>query len=330
MRTKTSRRIAWLVLLAMMLTAAVVLAACSGSDGERGPQGPAGPQGSPGPQGLAGQQGIQGPQGPQGQPGPQGQQGPQGIAGPSGQAGPPPSAETIQSAVTAALAGKPPSGETLAHAGRLYDNWISEIKAAIPAADQALWALQTTNKRTGNDTWRCKECHGWDYKGKGGAYGKGSHLTGFPGTINAGSALSRDHLIAIMKGANDYRHNFTAQLTDLHIGHIVEFLKWGMINEATYIDYATKKPIGANQAEGKKLYDGTCAACHGADGKQLNFGSDTAPEYVSTLAKDNPWEFVHKVRFGQPGTAMPAAVTSGWTIQQVIDVLGHAQTLPDK
>jgi len=46
---------------------------------------------------------------------------------------------------------------------------------------------------------------------------------------------------------------------------------------AKYINYDTKKPVSANATKGKELYDKTCAACHGADGKTLNFGTAEAP-----------------------------------------------------
>ena len=218
-----------------------------------------------------------------------------------------------------------PSGAALAHDGRLYDDWAKEIKATVPTGNQPLWALQTTNTRTGAITWRCKECHGWDYKGKDGAYGKGSHKTGFPGVLSA-SAQSKDQLLAALKGTKNPSHDFASLLGDLHAGHIVDFLKAGMIDLAPYVDSATKKAVGANAAEGKKLFDSTCVACHGADGRTLKFGE----EVVGTIASDNPWEFVHKVRFGQPGAPMPTAVELGWTMQQVVDVLGYAQTLPTK
>jgi thiosulfate dehydrogenase len=63
-------------------------------------------------------------------------------------------------------------------------------------------------------------------------------------------------------------------------------------------------------------------------GQRLNFGSPDEPEYVGTLANGNPWEVLHKIRFGNPGTPMPSAVANGWSIQDVVDVLGYAQTLP--
>jgi mono/diheme cytochrome c family protein len=51
-------------------------------------------------------------------------------------------------------------------------------------------------------------------------------------------------------------------------------------------------------------------------------------ECMRELADDNPVEFFHKVRFGQPGTAMPSSIENGWPTEEVGDVLGYAQTLP--
>src|SRR3989304_6104209 len=55
--------------------------------------------------------------------------------------------------------------------GLLYDQWWDVLEVDAPAEDQPLWGTQTTNTRSGADSWRCKECHGWDYKGVDGAYG---------------------------------------------------------------------------------------------------------------------------------------------------------------
>ena len=50
---------------------------------------------------------------------------------------------------------------------------------------------------------------------------------------------------------------------------------------------------------------------------------------VSAIANDNPWETLHKIRFGHPGSEMPSSVESGWSTQDGADVLGYAQTLPE-
>ena len=62
----------------------------------------------------------------------------------------------------------------------------------------------------------------------------------------------------------------------------------------------------------------------------INFGDDKTPEFVGTVAGHNPWEFIHKVRNGQPGTKMPSAIINRWTDQEIMDLLGYARTLPLK
>ena len=42
-------------------------------------------------------------------------------------------------------------------------------------------AYPKAGKQKDSTTWRCKECHGWDYKGLDGAYAKGSHFSGTKG-----------------------------------------------------------------------------------------------------------------------------------------------------
>jgi thiosulfate dehydrogenase len=217
-----------------------------------------------------------------------------------------------------------PDPATLAHAGRLYDKWWSEAGQDAPSGDNPLWARQTTNTRSGGDTWRCKECHGWDYKGIDGAYGSGSHKTGFPGLMQA-SDKSQEDLTKQLKGEVDSQHDFSA-LADVHIGHLVDFLQWGMIDESKYIDYSTKKAIGADINSGKKLYDSTCTACHGSNGKMIDFGDG---EGIGAIANSNPWETLHKIRFGHPGSSMPAAVNNGWSTEESVDVLGYSQMLPE-
>ncbi len=211
--------------------------------------------------------------------------------------------------------------------GRLYDKWWQEAGVDEPSADQSLWATQTTNTRSGGDTWRCKECHGWDYKGAEGAYGSGSHFTGFPGVLDAQSK-SVDDLVVILTGGVIADHDFSAMGEDA-ITDLANFIKEGLVDVTPLIDAETKAAIGGDVTQGEELYSATCVSCHGEDGKALNFGSADEPEYVGTIALDNPWEFIHKVRAGQPGTGMPASLDANWSMQDVLDLLVFAQTLPE-
>ena len=129
----------------------------------------------------------------------------------------------------------------------------------------------------------------------------------------------------IMKGSKNSQHNFLAVVSEDALDDLVNFLKEGLIDNTKYINYDTKKPIGANLTYGKELYESTCVACHGANGKQIDFHDG---EGVKGVANDNPWETLHKIRFGHPGTAMPSGVKNGWNTQDAVDVLGYSQTLP--
>jgi thiosulfate dehydrogenase len=237
---------------------------------------------------------------------------------------PNPEALPIPGAVQIGEGGAASSG-SVSRGGRLYDNWWKEAGVDEPSSDQPLWASQTTNTRSGTDTWRCKECHGWDYLGAAGAYGSGSHFTGFPGVTGAASKTS-DEIVAILSGGSNPDHDFSAMGDDA-LADLAAFLKSGLVDFTSLINAEAKTPVKADAAHGKELFAG-CAACHGEDGRTLNFGSQDEPEYVGTIALDNPWEFLHKVRSGQPGTTMPAAIDKGWSTDDLLDLLAFAQTLP--
>lgn len=206
--------------------------------------------------------------------------------------------------------------------GRMYDEWWEAVGTAEPKGTHP--AYPATGKQKGAVTWRCKECHGWDYKGVAGAYAKGSHFTGIKG-VNGMVGAEPSMIAALLR---EKPHGFTdKQIPDEELQRLALFISKGQHDAAAYIDPVTKKVKG-DVDRGHKLYQGVCAACHGFDGKALNFGDDKEPEFVGTVAADNPWETLHKIRNGQPGVPMPA-----WRIfdmQNAVDVLSYAQTLPAK
>lgn len=216
------------------------------------------------------------------------------------------------------------ASDELVEGGLLYDNWWVAADLAEPTGDQTLWATQSTNEREGPDTYRCKECHGWDYEGAEGAYGSGSHFTGFPGIMQAADKTTEEITTALTSDDHDF-----SELGEDQIAHLVTFIQEGLADYGQYIDSDTKAIVDADVDHGEELFIGLCQTCHGSDGQTLNFASEDEPEYLGDLALDNPWETFHKARYGHPGSdpEMPSTLQEGWSIEDVRDVLGYAQTL---
>ena len=219
-----------------------------------------------------------------------------------------------------------PTQSLVTEGGRLYDKWwVAVGMDAPPEGDQPLWSTQDTNTRSGGDTWRCKECHGWDYLGSDGAYSSGSHFTGFPGLMEAQGMSSQD-LIAWLDGTENPDHDFSAYLDELQFNMLVAFIQDGIVDRSPYIN--EDKSVNGDMEHGRALFNDKCIRCHGDDGKTINFGDADEPEFIGTVAVDNPWEALHKGSFGQPGVQMPAGLNFGWTLQDIADLIAYLQTLP--
>jgi thiosulfate dehydrogenase len=218
----------------------------------------------------------------------------------------------------------------ISRGGQLYDNWWrTKTDAVKPDDDHPLWDKQGNNKLKGYETYRCKECHGWDYKGKDGIYGNGSHYTGFKGVYETSNMYPQD-IKAILKGSVNKEHDFSKYLSDEDIMDIVLFLRWGMIDMETIVT-KDRKVMSGSKYDGKALFNNNCTiSCHGNSGMAINLGEPDAPRYVATIAKDEPWEFIHIVRAGHPGTRMPSAIINKWSKNDINSILAFAMTLPDK
>lgn len=222
----------------------------------------------------------------------------------------------------------PAEGGNLVRGAMLYDNWIAVLGVSAPQGNMPLWETQSTSSRSGPDTWRCVTCHGWDYRGKEGAYSSGSNYTGFPGLFKPNRAPGKDEILAALTGKTDSRHDFSAYLDAASLTDLSLFLESGLTDDAQYIDLVSRKVIGGDAARGKQLYETSCASCHGTDGKTLIFRYDGRNASLGTLAVTDPWRFLHKTRFGTPGTEMTIGYDLGWTAQDGRDVLLYAQSLP--
>lgn len=209
--------------------------------------------------------------------------------------------------------------------GLLYDKWWVVNGGSEPIGEHPLYP--PAGQKTGSTTFRCKECHGWDYKGADGAYGSGSHYTGIGGVL--GTTLSSSELFDLIKnpsGTTVNGHDFgNIGLSDADIWDLVDFLQVEVIDTDLYIG-PNYNFIG-DEAQGNWNFNqhGMCWMCHGTDGTAINFGTPEDPVWVGTVASHNPWEFLHKVRFGQPGTAMPSWIDRGGSDQGAADIGLHSQ-----
>jgi thiosulfate dehydrogenase len=208
----------------------------------------------------------------------------------------------------------------LAMGGILYDDWPVEtgVKFEKKHPSYPLVGMQK-----GESTWRCKECHGWDYKGSSGAYSEGSHYTGIKG-IRAYANQDPRMIMAILKDKNHLLGDFMDKEA---IVSLALFVAYGQVDMDLYIDRKTRKSIG-DPANGGRIYLSTCIKCHGSDGKEINFKDDNNPEYIGTAASRNPWETLHKIRWGHPGSQMISLLFLD--LKEQLDVLSFCQILPAK
>jgi thiosulfate dehydrogenase len=206
--------------------------------------------------------------------------------------------------------------------GQLYDKYWIVTGGAAPVGEHDLYPAN--GAKTGNTTWRCKECHGWDYIGKDGRYNSGSHYTGIAGLYPA----TKTKWQAFEEIKND--HGYEDDLNDANIWDLVAFYDAGMYDINFILN--PDGTFNGDATTGQTLYEngiggGTaCVTCHGSDG--LTEVVTDFTNFPGYLSNDNPQEFAHKVFFGHPGSAMVITYDFGATLQNVADLSAWCQTLP--
>lgn len=182
----------------------------------------------------------------------------------------------------------------IARGGRLYDKYWAENGAAKPTGDHPAYTVKG-GKYGGDTSWRCKECHGWDYKGKDGAYAKGGHATGIKG-IHGAAGRDPAAIAALLR---DKTHGYTeAQLSGKDASDLALFVSRGQGNLAKLLGADNK--VKGDGAKGVAYFNTLCAGCHGVDGKKVKDGPP-----LGSVA-DNGAEMMHKLLNGQPGEGMPS------------------------
>jgi len=241
--------------------------------------------------------------------------------------------------------------------GKLFDKfWAPETGWTAPAG------INATDITNFGNFYRCKQCHALDERGQEGVYAgrkaKTSRPEVGPSLIDA---LTNDEPIVIFnnikKGAGDGAQvdpartadgtnaslgggdmpEFGKILTDDEIWDIVKFLKTERVDDTKIYDLAvdgaypngivTFSNIGkdGDAAAGDAYYAAKCATCHGADGTTGAFPlvDDGESVGVGKFGRVEPQSVQHRVKFGNPGTVMPAFPNI--TLQQIKDLLKALQ-----
>jgi cytochrome c553 len=206
---------------------------------------------------------------------------------------------------------------SIARGGLIYDKWYKVVGMDAPKESHVSYPADKKYAAKPKSNWRCKECHGWDYMGKDGAYSSGKHHSGIVG-INGAIGKSTGDIISLLKSDS---HGYGGKLSDADMNDIALFVTKGQINMDKYIDRKTKAPKG-DQIKGEVYYNTICAKCHGKDGLQ--------PKEMKPFGAQmgNPWEVMHKILNGQPGEKMPAL--RALDHQLIADIMAHMTTLPNK
>lgn len=205
---------------------------------------------------------------------------------------------------------------SIVRGGRLYDTWYKENGREAPAgvhptfpAKLAGALTRTVEQRT---TWRCKACHGWDYRGREGENDKLA-IKGLTGMRGA----DPQQVIAALR--NDI-HRYAGLLSERDMADLGNFVTQGLVDMDAYIDPATKKARG-DGAHYAAHYQTICAPCHGSKGRNVR----TMPP-LGRIANVEPWRALHGIFNGHPGEAMPPLIALPRGV--AVGILAYVQTLP--
>jgi mono/diheme cytochrome c family protein len=206
---------------------------------------------------------------------------------------------------------------SVANGGRLYDDWQVHTGGQRQAIAHPAYPAKGYYVNSANETWRCKECHGWDYKGNQGQYAKGNHFTGITG-IQAMTGADPDKTMAVLRGTS---HHFGAVLRHRDLQDLANFVSYGQIDMDTVIDLKTGLTRG-DATKGQTHYRSMCAGCHGVDGYFV------AKRHLGKVSRGDPWHSLHNMLNGHPDDTMPALRELDPNVAK--DILAHIQTLQER
>jgi mono/diheme cytochrome c family protein len=196
---------------------------------------------------------------------------------------------------------------SIARGARLYENWFLESREREEILPHP--AFVTKDSRVGAaDTWRCVECHGWDYKG--------NH--GFPAILSR-KGEKPGVIVKLLKAAP---HNYEGMMDESDFADLANFVVRGQVDMAPLIDSA-RRLGAAGAAAFENIFATTCANCHGPDGARLR-----GIRQLGETARQTPSKVLHVVLNGHAGGNMPALRAFGTSM--AVGMLAYAKTLPSQ
>lgn len=208
---------------------------------------------------------------------------------------------------------------SLARGGRLYDNWPRETARPAPDGPHPAYPAEAGGDRRvdAEDTWRCRECHGWDYRGKDGAYATGRHATGIVGIADwAGRPAAEIEAVL-----TDDTHGYGTLLTRRDLSDLAAFVSAGQVPMDRWVDAEGRITAPDTGEDYRAHYAMLCVTCHGTEGHAVR----TMPP-LGRVATENPWRSLHSVLNGHPGEAMPPL--RAFPRDLATGILSYVQTLP--
>lgn len=202
--------------------------------------------------------------------------------------------------------------------GILYDNW-PKFKKVVLTDTHPLYPSAARLK--GADTWRCNECHGWDYLGKDGRYGRGYYYTGIKGIFDARHKEPLELYSALTN--KEGSHNFTGHLAEDELWALVKFIRSGQMNYREML--GPGGDIKGDPVKGRPLYYRKCENCHGSDGDKIFI-----EEHIEGLhglgweSNSSPDEVIHKIRFSH---SLITRELSELREKDILDIVSFCQTL---
>ncbi len=199
---------------------------------------------------------------------------------------------------------------------RIYDDLFIELDAASPGPNPML-AIGAGATLADTDSWRCSQCHGFDYEGGVLTFNNGATNN----LLELRDVRGRDEEFVFnmlqtgfdaWDGAQVVNvHNYSALLSEQAIVDVSDFVVNEIFDTHEFVRAPASGALG-DMVEGMAMYesvavdaipplarvDGSnfnCVDCHGADAR-----SGTAAIDIAIVAWSDPFRFLHRTLFGSP------------------------------